>query len=66
MGDHRTAFIGQRIRIKDDSDAFPGCTGVVVYIGEYGISVYLIDHRFDDPIALYDREWDEVKPEKVK
>jgi hypothetical protein len=49
---------GQKIKIKSTAPLFAGHVGHVAYIGTDGISVYLADVDFDDPIPLNNEEYD--------
>jgi hypothetical protein len=50
--------VGMRVRIKANSKLFPGKLAAVAYIGDGGISVYLVDDDFDECIPLDNDEWE--------
>jgi hypothetical protein len=52
--------VGMRIRIKPNSKLFPGKEAVVAYIGTEGVSVYLINHAFDECVPLENDEWEPI------
>jgi len=61
MADHKTAYVGQHVRIKLNAPLFPGTPAVIAYIGTCGVSVYLIDHEFDECVPLEDGEWEPIR-----
>ena len=49
---------GMKVKIKATSALFPGHMAAIAYIGEGGVSVYLLDSEFDDCIPLNNDEWE--------
>lgn len=50
--------IGDRVLINDKAPFFKQEEAAIAYIGTEGISVYLINSKFDDCIPLKDGEYD--------
>jgi hypothetical protein len=51
--------VGQRVLINATSPFFPGKEAIVAYVGDTGISVYLVDDDLpDDCLPLEDSEWE--------
>ena len=58
MTEQAQAYPCLRVRIKANSKLFPGVKAVVAYVGDGGVSVYLVDHAFDDCVPLDNNEWE--------
>jgi hypothetical protein len=51
---------GEIVKINGNAPYFKGQLAAIAYIGEKGISAYLIDNSFDECIVLKNSEFDRI------